>query len=90
MRPVVREARHWTTGRRGPAVDDAGAEADLSVFLTEAVALGSRALATMGQSGEARAVEATLREVGEKTAATTGEASELTRRTMVEAVDTLD
>jgi hypothetical protein len=69
---VVREARHWTTGRRGPAVNDVGAEADLSVFLTEAVALGSRALAAMGQSGEARAVEAMLREVGEKTSSATG------------------
>lgn len=61
---VVREARHWTTGRRGPAVDSVSADADLSVFLTEALVLGSRALAAMGQSGEARAVEAMLREVG--------------------------
>lgn len=87
---VVREARHWTTGRRGPAVDDVGADADLSVFLTEAVVLGSRALAAMGQSGEARAVEAMLREVGEKTASATGEAAQLTQRTVSAAVETMD
>jgi hypothetical protein len=89
---VVREARHWSTGRRGPASENLSelADADLSTYLTEAVALGARALSAMGQSGEARAVEQMLREVGEKTAAATGEASELTRRTVVDAVDTLD
>src|SRR4051812_20574712 len=87
---VVREARHWTTGRRGPAVEDVSADADLSVFLTEAVVLGSRALAAMGQSGEARAVEAMLREVGEKTASATGEAARLTQRTVSAAVETMD
>jgi hypothetical protein len=87
---VVREARHWTTGRRGPAVESVSADADLSVFLTEAVVLGSRALAAMGQSGEARAVEAMLREVGEKTASATGEAAQLTQRTVSAAVETMD
>jgi hypothetical protein len=87
---VVREARHWTTGRRGPAVEVVSADADLSVFLTEAVVLGSRALAAMGQSGEARAVEAMLREVGEKTASATGEAAQLTQRTVSAAVETMD
>lgn len=87
---VIREARHWTTGRRRPAVEDVNADADLSVFLTEAVVLGSRALAAMGQSGEARAVEAMLREVGEKTASATGEAAQLTQRTVSAAVETME
>ncbi|TKJ28311.1 Fis family transcriptional regulator [Blastococcus sp. CCUG 61487] len=87
---VVREARHWTTGRRGPAVEDVSPTADLSVFLTEAVVLGSRALAAMGHSGESRAVEAMLREVGEKTASATGEAAQLTQRTVSAAVETMD
>lgn len=53
---AVRKARHWTTGRRGPAIEDpaALARADLTAYLTEAVVLGSRALSAMGQSGEAR------------------------------------
>lgn len=89
---VIREARHWTTGRRGPAIEDPAtlARADLTAYLTEAVVLGSRALSAMGQSGEARAIEQMLREVGEKTASATGEASELTRRTVSDAVETLD
>jgi hypothetical protein len=36
---VAREAQRWTTGERGPVVDDPAilAAADLSAFVTEAV-----------------------------------------------------
>ena len=66
---VVAEAEHWVDGRRGDRCDDAAtlAGADLSVFATEALVLGARALTLTAQSNEARVVERMLREVGDKT-----------------------
>ncbi len=81
-RDVVREARLWTSGRRGPTVEDpAGlAGADLTTFATEAVLLGARALTATAQTSEARALEQMVKDVGEKTAEATARAAELTGR----------
>ncbi|MGO9035111.1 hypothetical protein [Mycobacterium sp.] len=48
---VAREARRWTTGERGPIVDDVDklAGADLSEFVAEAVKIGAHALSATGQ-----------------------------------------
>lgn len=88
---VIREAQRWTTGERGPIVDDpaALAEADVSVFVNEAVKIGAHALAATGQSQDFRALERMLKEVGDKAATTTAQAAELTERSVKDATTTL-
>jgi hypothetical protein len=88
---VVREAQRWTTGVRGPLVEDpdALARADVSAFANEAIVIGARALTATAQSTDARAVEQMLREVEEKTADATMKAAELTERTVRDASDTV-
>lgn len=89
---VVHEARHWTTGQRGSAVtnDTDLAEADLSDYLAQVVLVGSRGLAAMGETVESRVVEHLLHEVGQKTEASTGQAAELTRRSVQEAAEAIE
>src|SRR4051794_26516524 len=84
---VVREAQHWTTGGRGPVVEDPDqlAGADLSAFATEAVLLGARVLATTAQTSEARLLEQMLKEVGEKTEAASSKAAESTELAVKDA-----
>jgi hypothetical protein len=49
-REVVREARRWVSGERGPLVKnlDAFASADLANYVTEAVRIGAHALSVTG------------------------------------------
>jgi hypothetical protein len=86
---VVREAQRWTTGERGPLVEDQTAlgRADLSAFVTEAIRIGAHALSVTGQAQESRALERMLQEVGEKTADSTNKAVETTGRAVKEASD---
>lgn len=88
---VIREARHWTAGRRGESCEalDELAQADLTTFVTEAVVLGARALAATAQTSEARAVEQMLREVGDKTTETTAAAAASTQQAVIEASKTV-
>lgn len=88
---VVREAQRWTTGSRGALVEDAGelARADLSVFATEALVLGARALAVTGQSADVKALEQMLKEVGDRTADATSRAADLTERAVKDASETV-
>jgi len=67
---IVREAQRWTSGERGPIVDDSDilAEADLSAFVSEAIKVGTHALSATGQAQESRALEQMLKDVGEKAA----------------------
>lgn len=84
---VVREARRWTAGERGPVVDDIEqlAHADLTSFVTEAVRIGAHALSVTGQAQEVRVLERMLQEAGEKTAESANKAAELTGRAAKEA-----
>lgn len=84
---VVREARHWATGRRGEAcrVPEDLARADLTAFVTEAVVLGARVLAATAQTSEARAVEQMLREVGDKSALASTAAANTTKQAVADA-----
>lgn len=84
---VVREAQRWTTGQRGEIVDnpDELAAADLSEFVGEALKIGAHALSATGQSQDARAIERMIKEAGDKTAATSVQAAELTERTVKDA-----
>lgn len=86
---VVDEAKRWTTGRRGPRIDDTAdlGEADLTTFVEEAVVIGARALAATAQTTEARAVEQMLKDVGDRTADASRQAAELTGRAAREASD---
>lgn len=88
---VVREATRWTTGRRGQVVEDPAelVRADLTVFATEAMVIGARMLAVTGQTADARALEQMLKDVGERTAAATIQAAELTGRAVKDATDTV-
>jgi hypothetical protein len=84
---VTREAQRWTSGERGEIIDDPEvlAGADLSVFVAEAVKIGAHALSATGQSQDARALERMIKEAGDKTAATSTQAAELTERTVKDA-----
>lgn len=79
-RDVLREAQRWTSGHRGPIVDDPEtlATADLSAFITEVVKCGAVALAATGQASDAKELERMVAEVGEKAAASAARAAELT------------
>ncbi|WP_342802099.1 Fis family transcriptional regulator [Nocardia sp. No.11] len=79
-RDVLREAQRWTSGHRGPIVDDTEilAAADLSAFITEVVKCGAVALAAAGQASDAKELERMVAEVGEKAAASAARAAELT------------
>lgn len=86
---VAREAQRWSTGERGPIVDDPevlGA-ADLSAFVTEAVKIGSHALSAAGQAQDARALERMMKDLGEKAADTSTRAVEITERAVKSASD---
>lgn len=88
---VAREARRWTTGKRGALVDDAEvlADADFSEFVTEAVKIGAHALSATGQAQDARALERMLKEVGEKASESTAKAAEHTERAVKDATATV-
>ncbi|MBN3453342.1 Fis family transcriptional regulator [Mycolicibacterium sp.] len=84
---VAREAQRWTTGERGPIVDDFEvlATADLSAFVTEAVKIGSHALSAAGQAQDARALERMMKDLGEKAADTSTKAVEATATVVKDA-----
>ena len=65
-RDVCREAQRWTTGERGPIVDDPDllAAADLTNFVTEAMHIGAHALSATGQARDSRALDQMLKDVG--------------------------
>lgn len=84
---VVREAQRWTTGERGLVVEDIEqlAQADLTVYVTEALRLGAHALSVTGQAQESQAIGKMLKDVGDKTADSATKAAELTGRAVKEA-----
>jgi hypothetical protein len=84
---VVGEAQRWTSGKRGPIIEDSTelSNADLTAFATEAMLLGARALAATAQTTESRAIDRMLKDVGEKTAEATRKAAELTERAAKDA-----
>ncbi|WP_280447679.1 Fis family transcriptional regulator [Nocardia cyriacigeorgica] len=88
---VVHEARHWTAGTRGPAVDDTGLldAADLTSFVTEAVKIGAHALSATGQAQEARALEQMMRDLGEKAAQSSISAAKVAEQSAQNAAKTV-
>ena len=88
---VVSEARHWITGERGPRCDDPEllADADLTKFATEALALGAKALSLTANTSETRVLERMLKDVGDKTAEAARQAGEATAVATKSATDTV-
>lgn len=84
---VVREAQRWTTGERGPIVDDPEqlGDADLTAYVRQAMRVGALALSSTGQAHEAQALDRMIKEVGEKTIGATSKAAELTGSVVKEA-----
>ena len=84
---VVREAQRWTTGERGPVIEDIDqlTGADLTNYVTEALRIGAHALSVTGQAQESRALERMLKDVGDKTVDSTTKAAEVTGRAVKEA-----
>ncbi|OPX07972.1 Fis family transcriptional regulator [Mycobacterium sp. AT1] len=84
---VIREAQRWTTGERGPVIDDPQvlATADLREFVCEAMKIGAHALSATGQAQDARVLEQMLKDVGDKAAASTVKAAEATQQTVKDA-----
>ena len=84
---IVREAQRWTTGERGPVIEDLDhlTGADLTNYVTEALRIGAHALSVTGQAQESRALERMLKDVGDKTADSTTKAAEVTGRAVKEA-----
>lgn len=88
---VAREAQRWTTGERGPVVDDPDvlAAADLAEFVAEAVKIGAHALSAVGQAQDAKALQQMLKDVGEKAADSTTKLTESTERATKAASDAM-
>ncbi|MBP2453012.1 Fis family transcriptional regulator [Mycolicibacterium lutetiense] len=88
---VVREAQRWTTGERGPIVEDPTvlSAADLTEFVTEAVKIGAHALSAVGQAQDAKALQQMLKHVGDKAADSTTKLTESTQRATQAASDVM-
>ncbi|NMH97985.1 Fis family transcriptional regulator [Pseudonocardia acidicola] len=83
---VVSEARRWSTGRRGPAVDaEELAGHDLTAFVHQALLVGAQAIATAGGTQEAVALESLITEVGERTSEASTQAATRTAEAITKA-----
>lgn len=88
---VVAEARRWSTGRRAKAVAaEEMAGADLTAFVTQALVVGSHAIATAGGAQEAYNLEALVTEVGERTAEASRQATQATDEAIRKATVTIE
>ena len=88
---VVAEARRWTTGHRGPVVGiDDMAGADLSAFVTQALVVGSHAIATAGGIQEAYDLGALVTEVGDRTAEASAQATRATGEAIQRVTATIE
>ena len=85
---VCSEAARWATGQRGPAVGtDELADVDLSVFVTQALAVGAQAIAAAGGVQDTYNLEQLVSDVGTRTAQTSAKAAEATTAVVKSASD---
>lgn len=88
---VVAEARRWSSGHRGSAVSaEELAGCDLTAFVTQAVVVGSHAIATAGGAQEAFRLDALVAEVGERTAELSMQATRATGEALQKATTTIE
>ncbi len=87
---VVKESRRWSTGRRGAAVgSEEMAEVHLGAFVTQAMAVGARAIAGAGSAQDTFELERLVAEVGTKTAESTAQAADATGKAAASAAETM-
>lgn len=87
---VVTEARRWSTGRRGSAVaSEEMAGADLGAFVTQAMAVGARAIAGAGSAQDTFELERLVAEVGTKTVESSARAADATAKAAASAAETM-
>lgn len=79
---IAHEAQRWTSGERGPIVDnpDVLTNADLTAFVTKAMTVGAHALSATGQAQETQALQRMIGELGDKATQSTNDAADLTSR----------
>ena len=83
---VVSEARRWSTGSRGECAADAAlAGVDLSGFVAQALSVGAGAIAAAGNAQDTFDLEQLVSDVGERTAASSRQAADLTGKAVLEA-----
>jgi hypothetical protein len=76
---VCSEAARWSTGQRGPAVGaDDLVGVDLSVFVTQAMAVGAQAIAAAGGVQDTYNLEQLVSDVGNRTTESSTKAAEAT------------
>lgn len=76
---VVRESRHWATGRRDEATDtDDLAGADLGAFVKQAISIGALAMSAAGGVQQAYNIEALITEVGDRSSRAAHESARMT------------
>lgn len=89
-RDVIQEACRWTTGERGPVVDEADLDgADVTRFVTEAIGLGARAIAATGQAQETQALSHLIKDAGDRANKASTTAAELTAKASKEAAQSI-
>ncbi|UAL29917.1 hypothetical protein K8W59_19705 [Nocardioides rotundus] len=87
---VVNEARRWSSGRRAASVAAADlADADLGPFVSQALAVGARAIASAGHAQDTFELERLVAEVGTKTVESSGAAAEVTAKAAAGAAETM-
>lgn len=87
---VVAEARRWSGGARGPAVAASEmAGADLAPFVSRAITIGARAIASVGSAQETVEFERLVTELGTKAVESSGTAAEMTAKAVDVAAETM-
>lgn len=87
---VVNEARRWSTGSRGATVTTEDmAAADLAPFVTQALAVGARAIASASSAQDTYQLEKLVAEVGSKTVESSTQAADATAKAAANAADAM-
>ena len=87
---VCSEALRWSTGKRGAAVGaDVMVGADLTDFVTQALAVGAQAIATAGGTQDTFDLERLVAEVGTRTTEASAKAAAATSETVKEVAEAI-
>ncbi len=87
---VVTEARRWSTGSRGASVsaEEMGG-AELGPFVTQALAVGARAIASAGAAQDTYELEKLIAEVGSRTVQSSTQAADATAKAAATAAEAM-
>ncbi|QDO89548.1 Fis family transcriptional regulator [Ornithinimicrobium ciconiae] len=87
---VVGEARRWSTGRRGATVPlEELADANLSSFVSQSLAVGARAIAGAGSAQDTYELEQLISEVGARTTTSSTQAADATAKAAAAAAEAM-